>query len=177
MWNDVIWILGFILNPRKSNYPVDGSSFTHHHTSLCLLYCRFVFVRRRQCESAMSLAQIDKILTEQNVSKLHIFLKKQSTDSLAAVSTHDSLDQLNPAVHSLGYLFILYVILSPLRWCWLSHLERHVLNVPRRKTPLKALWNGLPTSCRTSILNKSELLLQNVTSHASVMCASSNVFG
>jgi hypothetical protein len=62
----------------------------------------------------MSLAQIDKILTEQNISKLHTFLKKQSTDSLAAVSTHDALDQLNPAVHSLGYLFILYVIISRL---------------------------------------------------------------
>ena len=69
------------------------------------------------CQSAMSFAQVDKILTEQSLSKLHIFLKKQSNDSLAAVSTHDPLDQLNPAVHSLGYLFVLYVINRVLEWC------------------------------------------------------------
>jgi COP9 signalosome complex subunit 3 len=55
----------------------------------------------------MSHAQIDKIVTEQNLSKLLPYLKKQSNDSLAAVSTLDPLDQLNPAVHSLGYLFVL----------------------------------------------------------------------
>jgi len=64
----------------------------------------------------MSLAQIDKILTEQNLSKLLPYLKKQSNDSLAAVSTHDPLDQLNPAVHSLGYLFVLYVANRVLEW-------------------------------------------------------------
>jgi len=63
----------------------------------------------------MSVAQIDKILTEQNVSKLYTFLKKQPTDSLTAISAHDPLDQLNPSVHSLGYLFILYVDISSLR--------------------------------------------------------------
>ena len=57
----------------------------------------------------MSLAQIDKILTEHSLSKLHTYLRKQSNDSLATVSAYDPLDELNPAVHSLGYLFILYV--------------------------------------------------------------------
>ena len=56
----------------------------------------------------MSSAQIDKILTEQSVQKLHAYLKKQSADTLAAVVDHDPLDQLNPAVHSLGYIYILY---------------------------------------------------------------------
>ena len=63
-------------------------------------------------QSVMSNAQIDRILTEQSPSKLHTYLKKQSLDSLATVfSGYDPLDQLNPAVHSLGYLYILYVSL------------------------------------------------------------------
>jgi hypothetical protein len=59
----------------------------------------------------MSGIQIEKILTEQSLPKLCTYLKKQSVDSLATVAGHDPLDQLNPAVHSLGYLFILYVTL------------------------------------------------------------------
>lgn len=62
----------------------------------------------------MSHFQIERILTEQSHSKLYTYLKKQSVDSLATVAGHDPLDQLNPAIHSLGYLFILYVTLHPL---------------------------------------------------------------
>jgi len=77
------------------------SSLTYFNPAFSL--CAIVY------RSAMSHSQIDKIVTEQNLSKLLPYLKKQSNDSLAAVSTHDPLDQLNPAVHSLGYLFVLYV--------------------------------------------------------------------
>lgn len=57
----------------------------------------------------MSSFQIEKILTEQSRSKLYTYLKKQSVDLLATVAGYDPLDQLNPTVHSLGYLFILCV--------------------------------------------------------------------
>jgi hypothetical protein len=55
----------------------------------------------------MSAAQIHQILTASQPSKLVAYLKTQSAESLATVHDQDPLDQLNPAVHSLGYLFIL----------------------------------------------------------------------
>jgi hypothetical protein len=55
---------------------------------------------------------IERILTERSPHKLHVYLKKQASDSLASVARADPLEQLNPAVHSLGYLFILYRLLS-----------------------------------------------------------------
>ena len=64
----------------------------------------------------MSTAHIDKILTEQSVSKLQTYLKRQPTESLAAVFGYDPLDQLNPAVHSLGYLHILYAPFECFQW-------------------------------------------------------------
>lgn len=73
----------------------------------------------------MSNFQIERILTEQSHSKLYTYLKKQSVDSLAIAVGHDPLDQLNPAVHSLGYLFILYAILLSLGFLtFLIHLHR-----------------------------------------------------
>jgi hypothetical protein len=55
---------------------------------------------------------ITRIVTEPSPSKLYTYLKKASIDSLAIVANQDPLVQLNPAVHSLGYLFILYVPLA-----------------------------------------------------------------
>ena len=60
----------------------------------------------------MSAVQISHICTLQAPSKLLTYLKAQSPDSLAAVHGQDPLDQLNPAVDSLGYLYILYVLHS-----------------------------------------------------------------
>jgi hypothetical protein len=72
----------------------------------------------------MATAHIDKILTEQSPQKLHAYLKKQTIDSLASVSRTDPLEQLNPAVHSLGYLFILYSFSRYMYDWWLMMVER-----------------------------------------------------
>jgi len=55
----------------------------------------------------MSTTHIDKIINEKSTSKLLTYLKKQSLEGLAAVQPKDPLENLNPAVHTLGYLFIL----------------------------------------------------------------------
>jgi hypothetical protein len=60
----------------------------------------------------MSATQLTVLLADQSPSKTYAYLKKQSVESLAAVSDHDFLELLNPAIHSLQYLFILYALPS-----------------------------------------------------------------
>jgi len=55
----------------------------------------------------MSAVQIEKILSEPAPHKLITYLRKQTAESLAIIAGHEPLDILNPAEHSLGYLFIL----------------------------------------------------------------------
>jgi hypothetical protein len=56
----------------------------------------------------MSVLQIEKIVNEPSPHKLLPFLRKQTAESLATTGAgRESLDVVNPAQHSLGYLFIL----------------------------------------------------------------------
>jgi len=62
-------------------------------------------------QSDMSIPQIEKILNESAPQTLLPYLRKQTAESLAASGGHEPLDLVNPAQHSLGYLFILYFLL------------------------------------------------------------------
>jgi hypothetical protein len=56
----------------------------------------------------MSVLQIEKILSEPSPHKLVPYLRKQTAESLATTGAgHEPLDLVDPAQHSLGYLFIL----------------------------------------------------------------------
>ena len=83
------------------------------HHQLCFLLR--VLLQCRHCVSPcddidgekMSAVQIEKILSEPSPHKLLTYLRKQTADSFATTAGHDPLDLLNPAEHSLAYLFIL----------------------------------------------------------------------
>jgi hypothetical protein len=56
----------------------------------------------------MAVLQIERIVNEPSPQKLLPYLRKQTAESLATTGAgHESLDLINPAQHSLGYLFIL----------------------------------------------------------------------
>ena len=88
----------------------------------------------------MTSTQIDKILTEPAPSKLHIFLKRQTIDSLATYVGQDPLEKLNPAVHGLGYLFILYVYSSSF---WILFFRASLANAWLEKRDSRNLPNRI----------------------------------
>lgn len=78
---------------------------SHNNTRPTSTDCTFIYL-----VVTMTTPQIEKILTENSPKKLLLYLRTTATDSLARIPQSDPLEQLNPAVHSLGYLFILYSV-------------------------------------------------------------------
>jgi hypothetical protein len=94
---------------RTSPCPIsshDPSSLDRHHHHFA--QHRHLSVSFILTVVTMAIPPIEAILTEHSPLKLLGYLRRTATDSLASIPTVDPLEQLNPAVHSLGYLFILY---------------------------------------------------------------------
>ena len=111
----------------------------------------------------MSAAIVQKIVSEQSLTTLRDFLKKSTPESLASVTNGDPLDQLNPGIKSLGYLFILYVI-SFSRCVIVSNLSlgKPDFNTQHPLIVVQVWRRRLLSSSKNSMYSKSNLFRRNV---------------